>query len=110
MRSILLAVCIVLSPMGVVAQTATYYADSFEGRRMANGRRFSQSAMVAASNNYKLGTRVRVTNRNNKKSVVVTVSDRCGRCSIDLSKAAFRRIGALQKGRIPVSISVVRNM
>ncbi len=94
-------------PIAVVAQTATYYADSLQGRRMANGQTFSQSAMVAASNNYKLGTRLKVTNRNNKKSVVVTVADRCSRCSIDLSKAAFRRIASLKKGRVPVSISVL---
>ena len=108
MRSILLAVCIAWFPMEVVAQTATYYADSLQGRRMANGQTFSQSAMVAASNNYKLGTRLKVTNSNNRKSVVVTVADRCGRCSIDLSKAAFQRIASLKQGKVPVSISVVR--
>ncbi len=87
-----------------LAGSATFYGSSFNGRKMANGRRFNPNHMVAAHPSYPFGTRLRVTNRKTKRSVVVTVTDRCS-CSIDLSPAAFRRIGNLRKGRIPVSIT-----
>ncbi|MEB3309497.1 MAG: septal ring lytic transglycosylase RlpA family protein [Snowella sp.] len=87
-----------------LAGTATYYGRSFNGRKMANGRRFNPNHMVAAHPSYPFGTQLRVTNRRTKRSVVVTVTDRCS-CTIDLSPAAFRQIGNLRKGRIPVSIT-----
>ena len=89
------------------AQTATYYSSQYNGRRTASGATFSQSQNMAAHPSLPFGTRVRVTNKNNGKSVVVRVVDRC-RCSIDLSKSAFSQIGSLSSGRIPVSIQVVR--
>lgn len=85
--------------------SATYYHSSLVGRRMANGRPYNPHAMTAASNHYKLGTRVKVINQRNKKSVVVTITDRCGNCSIDLSKAAFGKIASYKQGRVPVNVS-----
>jgi rare lipoprotein A len=82
--------------------SATYYADYFVGRPMANGKKFNQSAMVAAHPSLKMGTRLLVTYKG--KSVVVIVSDRC-RCSLDLSKAAFSQLAPLSKGRIPVKVT-----
>jgi rare lipoprotein A len=87
---------------GNVVKSATYYSDWFVGRKMANGKRFHQHTMVAAHPTYRLGTRLRV--RYKKRSVVVVVTDRC-RCSIDLSKAAFRKLAPLRKGRIRVRVS-----
>lgn len=87
-----------------VRASATYYSNYYNGRRMANGRRFSQSAMVAAHPTYRFGTRLRVRYKN--RSVVVTVMDRC-HCSLDLSKAAFRRLAPLKKGRIAVRVSKI---
>jgi rare lipoprotein A len=75
---------------------ASFYADKFEGRRMANGRRFHQDDMVAASLRYPVGTRIRVTSLKTGREVVLTVSDRGPwhtRFSLDLSKAAFRALG-----------------
>jgi rare lipoprotein A len=89
----------------LTAQTATYYHPSLAGRTKANGRAYNPNAMTAASNNYRLGTRVRVTNRRTGKSVVVTITDRCGNCSIDLSRAAFQRIAPLKQGRVPVRVT-----
>lgn len=87
-----------------LANTATYYGSSFHGKKMANGKRYNPNQMVAAHPSYPIGTRLKVTNRSTKRSVVVTVTDRCS-CSLDLSKAAFRQIGNLQKGRVPVSVA-----
>lgn len=94
-----------LIALPVNAQSATYYHPSLAGRTKANGQPYNPNAMTAASNNYRLGQRVRVTNRRNGKSVVVTITDRCGNCSIDLSQAAFQRIAPLKQGRVAVKIT-----
>jgi rare lipoprotein A len=80
---------------------ATYYSDYYNGRKMANGKRFSQGGYTAAHPSHRLGTRLKVYNPKNKRSVIVTVTDRC-RCSLDLSKAAFSRIAKLSQGRVRV--------
>lgn len=85
--------------------SATYYSDYFNGRRMANGQRFSQGQLVAAHPSLKFGTRLRVTYKG--RSVYVTVKDRCN-CSLDLSKAAFSQLSPLRRGRVPVKVTVVR--
>ncbi len=98
---------IALAAVPANAQTATYYGSSFQGKRTASGVRFSNSQPMAAHPSLPLGTQVRVTNRNNGRSVVVRVVDRCS-CSIDLSQAAFRQIGSLGAGRVPVRVEVLR--
>lgn len=74
---------------------ACYYADKFNGRKTANGETFSNSKYTAAHKKLAFGTKVKVTNTANKKSVVVTINDRgpftAGR-DIDLSKKAFMDI------------------
>ena len=71
---------------------ASFYADKYHGRLTASGERFSQQAATAAHLKLPFGTRVKVTNIANNKSVVVRINDRDpyirGRI-IDLSKAMF---------------------
>lgn len=81
---------------------ATYYSDYFHGRRMANGQIFSQHSNSVASNVFKLGTRLSICYRG--KCVTGVVRDRCGSCGIDLSKALFRQLAPLKKGRIKVAV------
>jgi rare lipoprotein A len=89
------------------AQTATYYSSGLHGRRTASGIRFSNHQPMAAHPSLPLGTKVKVTNPRNGRSVIVRIVDRC-RCSIDLSQGAFRAIGSLGAGRIPVRLKVLR--
>jgi rare lipoprotein A len=103
--AIILGASILLPHAPINAQTATYYHPSLSGRKMANGARYNPNAMTAASNRYRLGQRVKVTNRRTGKSVIVTITDRCGNCSIDLSKAAFKRIAKPSQGRVSVKVS-----
>jgi rare lipoprotein A len=74
---------------------ACYYADKFNGRKTASGEKFSNSKYTAAHKKLPFGTKVKVTNKANNKSVVVTINDRGpftrGR-DIDLSKKAFMEI------------------
>ncbi len=94
-------------PASASAQTATYYADYFQGQPTASGERFDTWSYTAAHPSFAFGTLLRVTNRNNGRSVTVRVNDRCN-CSIDLSKAAASDIGLIESGVAPVSIAVVR--
>lgn len=90
---------------------ASYYGRRFHGRRTANGERFNMRAMTAAHRTLPFGTKVRVTNPRNGRSVIVRVNDRGpfirGR-SIDLSRAAAEKIGMISRGHARVKMEVVR--
>ncbi len=88
----------------VNAQSATFYGNSFVGRRMANGEVYRHNKYVAAHPSLPIGTRIKVTNRLTGRSVIVTVKDRCN-CSLDLSRSAFSAIASTKKGRVPVTIT-----
>lgn len=89
---------------------ASYYADKYHGRTTASGEKFNQNAMTAAHKRLPFGTRVRVTNLDNGKSIVVRINDRGpfvrGRV-IDLSKAAFQRIASTRVGVVDVKVEVL---
>lgn len=90
-----------LLPTIASAGSATFYSDYYNGRRTASGRIFSQGSNTIATNNYPLGTRLKICYR--KRCVVGVVRDRCN-CSYDLSKSLFRQLSSLKKGRIPVQV------
>lgn len=92
---------------------ASFYGgggDSYAWQTMANGQPMNPNAMITAHRHYKFGTRLRVTNRSNGKSVTVTVSDRgpyvSGR-DLDLSYGAFARIASPSQGVARVCYSRV---
>lgn len=86
---------------------ASYY---WEPQRTASGGWFNPHALTAAHKTLPFGTKVRVTNRNNGQSVVVTINDRgpyvAGRV-IDLSSAAAGAINMKGSGVVPVSVAVL---
>ncbi|WP_206668554.1 septal ring lytic transglycosylase RlpA family protein [Pseudomonas saliphila] len=90
---------------------ASFYADKFQGRTTASGERYKHGVSTAAHRKLPFGSRVRVTNTGNGKSVVVKINDRGpfvrGRV-IDLSKSAFARIGSTSAGLLDVKIEVLR--
>lgn len=81
-------------------------------QKMANGKRFEDSALTCASRLHALGDRIRVTNLENKKSVIVTVTDRIGKrfakSRIDLSRGAFEKIANLKEGVVPVKVELIK--
>lgn len=89
---------------------ASWYGPGFHGNRSANGEIYNQNALTAAHRNLPFGTRVRVTNLNNGRSVIVRINDRGpftrGRV-IDLSAAAAQAIGMVQTGVAPVRLDVM---
>lgn len=89
---------------------ASYYAASFNGRRMAGGEIYDDSRLTAAHRTLPFGTRVRVTNLSNGKSVVVTIQDRgpsIRRRVIDLSGRAARELGFVREGVTQVRVEVI---
>ena len=94
------------------AGLASWYGGQFHGRQTASGERFNMNAMTCASNSHKMGTRLKVTNKANGKSVVVRVNDtggfgKYGR-TLDLSKGAFSRIANTKQGTVNVSIKELK--
>jgi rare lipoprotein A len=89
---------------------ASYYADKYQGHKTASGERFDTARLTAAHRTLPFGTRVRVTNVDNGKSVVVRVNDRgpfvAGRV-IDLSPAAARQLDMLRAGTVRVKLEVL---
>lgn len=86
---------------------ASYY---WEGQMTASGEPFDPSELTAAHKTLPMGTKVRVTNKNNGRSVVVRINDRGpyagGRC-LDLSRAAMKKVGGTGAGVIPVRYEVL---
>ncbi len=87
-----------------------HYGAKFNGRKTASGEVFNVNAMTMAHKSLPFGTRVKVTNLANKKSVVVRVNDRGptdpGRIG-DLTSGAARKIGMTKAGVIDARLEVV---
>ena len=107
MKPIVLIAMLLSTP--AIANYATWYGKQFHGRLTASGERFNQHDMTCASNRYKLGTQLKVTNTANGKSVVCRVNDK-GKLGkgvvVDLSKGAFAKIAPLSQGKVKVKVTV----
>lgn len=92
---------------------ASYYADKFNGRRTTSGTKFDNNKYTAAHKKLPFGTKVKVTNEKNGKSVIVEITDRgpfVKSREIDLSKRAFMDIAANKNsGGLQVTIAVLSN-
>lgn len=87
---------------------ASYYSDKFQGRLMSNGEPYHRDSMTCAHMKYPFGTLLNVKNPINGKEVVVRVTDRgpfTKRFLIDLSKAAAKQLGLINKGFALVEIT-----
>jgi len=87
---------------------ASWYGKAHHGHKTASGKIYNMYEMTAAHKTLKLGTRVKVTNLNNKKSVIVIITDRGpfvrGRI-IDLSYAAKTQLS--MDGTAPVELEIL---
>ena len=89
---------------------ATFYHAAFHGRRTASGEKFDNNAFTAAHRTLPFGTRVRVINLSNNRSVVVRVNDRGPMLKdrvIDLTQRAARELGFLFHGMTRVEFEVI---
>ncbi len=96
------------SPLG--SGIASFYGRRFHGRMTASGERFDMNALTAAHRTLPFGTRLRVTNPRNGKSVIVRVNDRGpftrGR-TLDVSREAATQLGLVQRGHGKVELEVL---
>jgi rare lipoprotein A len=89
---------------------ASYYGANFAGRRTASGERFDPRKLTAAHRELPFGTRVRVTNLANGRSVTVRINDRgpfAGGRLVDLSWEAARELDMLRSGVARVRLEVL---
>jgi rare lipoprotein A len=102
------------NPTGKILLTlegvASYYADEFHGKQTSNGETYDMNSLTAAHRTFPFGTKVRITNLENGKTVVVRVNDRGpfheGRI-IDLSLAAAKVLDLVKTGTARVKIEVL---
>ncbi len=89
---------------------ASYYAHDFHGKQTSNGEIFDMNALTAAHRTFPFGTKVRVTNLGNNKTVIVRVNDRGpfkeGRI-MDLSIGAAKEIDLILNGTARVRLEVL---
>ena len=90
---------------------ASYYSDRLAGHKTASGERYRPSALTAAHRSLPLGTVLRVTRSDGARTVYVRINDRgpygSNRRILDLSRAAFERLGSLRAGVLEVRAEVV---
>jgi len=89
---------------------ASWYGKPFHGRLTASGERYNMYSMTAAHRTYAMGTRLKITNLANKRSVKVRVNDRGPFYSsrdIDLSYGAAKKLGIVKKGIGRIKIEVL---
>jgi rare lipoprotein A len=90
--------------------TASFYSNSFNGKKTASGEIFSQQKMTAACNVLPLGTWIRVTNLRNGRSVLVKINDRLHTRMtrvVDLSRSAAEKLSYIRSGLTRVKVEVV---
>jgi rare lipoprotein A len=89
---------------------ASWYGAFHHGKTTASGERFNMHALTAAHRTLRLGTRLRVTNLANGKSVEVRVNDRgpvIRSRIIDVSRGAAAALDAIEDGVFPVELAVL---
>ena len=95
----------------VLRGMASYYGPGFHGKLTANGEKYNMNGKTAAHKTLPFNTRVKVTNLENGKSVIVRINDRGPykkRRIIDLSVGAAKEIGLIQSGVAEVKIKILK--
>lgn len=89
---------------------ASYYASFFQGRETASGELFDSRELTAAHPKLPMGTRIRVTNIDNGRSVIVRVNDRGPYADdriVDLSRRAARKLRMIEDGVTDVKLQIL---
>ena len=88
---------------------AKFYSDKFEGKKTASGEVYSKNGLTASHKNLPYGTKVKVTNVENGKSVVVTVNDRMAKSNkavIEVTRRAADELEFTKAGKAKVKLDV----
>lgn len=89
---------------------STWYGKAFHGNYTKSGEIFDKNKLTCASNKFPLGSILKITNKENGKSVVVRCNDTGSMPMhvIDLSEGAFKKIADLKTGRVKVQIKIIK--
>lgn len=90
----------------------SWYGGKFHGRKTASGEKYDKHELTAAHKSLPFGTKVKVTNIRNGKSVVVEINDRGPYAKsrvLDLSQAAFSEIGHTNTGVMKVEYEIIKS-
>ena len=90
----------------------SWYGGKFHGRKTASGEKYDKDELTAAHKSLPFGTKVKVTNIRNGKSVVVEINDRGPYAKsrvLDLSQAAFSEIGHTNTGVMQVEYEIMKS-
>jgi rare lipoprotein A len=88
---------------------ANFYSDAFQGKKTASGAVYDKAGLTASHKKLPFGTKVKVTNTENGKSVVVTVNDRMAasnKAVIDVTRRAAEELGFVKTGTAKVKLDV----
>src|SRR5262247_1548797 len=88
---------------------ANFYNDKFQGKKTASGEVYDKDKLTASHKKLPYGTKVKVTNVENGKSVVVTINDRMKTSNpavIDLTRRAAEELGFAKAGKAKVKLEV----
>ncbi len=88
---------------------ASYYADSFQGKKTYSGEKYDKKLLTAAHISLPINTLILVTNLKNDSTVVVKINDRIGtkKRILDLSRAAAEKLNFIRDGVVKVKLEVV---
>lgn len=115
MRKYAMFLCLILISFVALANQiqqgkASYYSSKFVGNKTANGEIYSHEKLTCAHRTLPFGTKLKVVNIKNNKSVIVTVNDR-GPFSdsriIDLSKSAAQQLDFISHGVADVTLEII---
>jgi rare lipoprotein A len=90
---------------------ANFYSDRFHGKKTASGEVYDKNGLTASHKKHPFGTKVKVTNVESGKDVVVTVTDRMATKSpvvIDVTRRAAEELGFAKAGKARVKLDVVQ--
>jgi rare lipoprotein A len=105
----LVAMLVTAAAAATETGTAKFYNDKFQGKKTSSGEVYDKAGLTAAHKKLPYGTKVKVTNVANDKSVVVTINDRLSKSSstvIDVSRQAAEELGFVKSGKAKVKLDV----
>jgi len=102
---------VIQSPEGYAEKgRASWYGKKFHGRKTSNGELYNMYGMTAAHKTLPIPSYVRVTNQNNRASIIVRVNDRGpfhGDRIIDLTYTAAKKLGFQNQGTAEVLVEYI---
>src|SRR5215470_2998283 len=99
--------CALATAQGAEEGIANFYSDKYQGKKLASGEKYDKNKLTASHKTLAFGTKVKVTNLDNGKSVVVTINDRMKKSNpavIDVTRKAAQDLDFVKAGKTKVKL------